>query len=223
MVVIGCGDPGLIDMYAEATGCQFPVYADPTRRLYSELGMVRSLALGTRPAYMSKGLLASSVASVVQGLKQIPKGLALKGGDQKQIGGEFLFEPDSVRSPVVSPFTEENKTLGDGVVTTQNGAEAVGENGAAEKKVENGTRHDDDGGPVEEKRVTWCHRMKTTRDHAEIPELMEVLGLDGHGQPIDDKKRWSKALNTRKGTGLSLASQMSQMQVGTTSSAAQEA
>ncbi len=32
--------------------------------------------------------------------------------------------------------------------------------------------------------MSWCHRMKNTRDHAEIPELMEVLGLDGQGQPV---------------------------------------
>ena len=69
--------------------------------------------------------------------------------------------------------------------------------------------NDNDEEPiVEEKHVTWCHRMKTTRDHAEIPELMEILGLDGQGQPIKDKKRWSRAIQERKGTGLSMASQM---------------
>ena len=26
--------------------------------------------------------------------------------------------------------------------------------------------------------VTWCHRMKNTRDHAEIPDLKKALGLD---------------------------------------------
>ena len=31
----------------------------------------------------------------------------------------------------------------------------------------------------ENERVTWCHRMKNTRDHAEIPEMRRVLGLDG--------------------------------------------
>ncbi|PVH70590.1 hypothetical protein DL98DRAFT_597695 [Cadophora sp. DSE1049] len=57
--------------------------------------------------------------------------------------------------------------------------------------------------PVEEKRVTWCHRMRNTRDHAEIPELREVLGLDGEGVSCKNKKRWTKALVERKGTGLS--------------------
>jgi hypothetical protein len=31
---------------------------------------------------------------------------------------------------------------------------------------------EDDGWKVE-----WCHRMKTTRDHAEMPELKKVLGI----------------------------------------------
>lgn len=26
--------------------------------------------------------------------------------------------------------------------------------------------------------VTWCHRMKNTRDHAELPEIKKVLGLE---------------------------------------------
>ncbi len=187
-------------MYATASNCPFPVYADPTRKLYDELGMIRSLALGSRPAYMKKSLLKSSLDSVVQGLKQIKNGLVTKGGDQRQIGGEFLFEPLDFHSPVTTPWNDtDEKKLG-----LANGTET----GAGES-----AKDDEESGDVEEKRVTWCHRMKNTRDHAEIPELMEVLGLDGQGQPIQDKKRWSKALGERKGTGLSMARQMSELQV----------
>jgi len=53
----------------------------------------------------------------------------------------------------------------------------------------------------EEKRVTWCHRMRNARDHAEIPELREVLGFNGAGISGKNKRRWAKALETRKGTG----------------------
>jgi hypothetical protein len=68
------------------------------------------------------------------------------------------------------------------------------------------------GNEGEDKVVTWCHRMKTTRDHVEIPELMEVLGLDGHGRPLTgDRERWERALRERKGTGTSLASQIREM------------
>ena len=68
---------------------------------------------------------------------------------------------------------------------------------------------------MEEKRVTWCHRMKTTRDHVEMPELMEVLGLgkDSPQQLLQsqrsaslgekEKQRWSRAVQERKGPELS--------------------
>lgn len=200
IAVIGCGAPELINSYIQETGCPFPVYADPTRRLYDELGMVRTLALGPRPAYMQGKSVAHTVISgVVQGLKQVKSGLVMKMGDQRQVGGEFLFEPaaPTLDTPISTPRSEEDKKL-----------ELAHEDDKPDG-------HADDP-KVEEKRVTWCHRMRTTRDHAEMPELMEVLGLDGTGAAIKDKKRWEKALQTRKGTGLSMASQMSRMSVDTT-------
>ncbi len=150
-------------MYIEATGCPFPVYADPTQRLYKELGMTRTLALGPRPEYMRKSMLYSMAKSLVQGLKQIKGGLVAKAGDLQQVGGEFLFEPvgDMTASPMGTPVLEDG----------------------------------------EEKRITWCHRMRNTRDHAEIPELREVLGFNGAGISGKSKRRWSKALETRKGSG----------------------
>ena len=127
IVAIGCGDPSLIDMYAAASASQHPIYADPTRKLYDELGMVCTLALGAAPGYMRHtSILASSLRSTLQGLRMIPRGLALKGGNQRQVGGEFLFE-------------------------TRAGVEAAS--------------------------VTWCHRMKSTRDHCEPFEIQDVLGL----------------------------------------------
>lgn len=242
IAVIGCGDPALIDMYAAETGCPFPIYTDPTRKLYAELGMIKTLALGPRPAYMSKSLLKSSLDSIVQGVKQIKNGLALKSGDQRQIGGEFLFEPVNLRSPEGSPVQEFTRKLGG---TTLNSAEkenavtsAETQDGNGQQQLQVDSEQDAQNAPatintnnkqhnrnasavtdndndeieephlVEEKKVTWCHRMRNTRDHAEIPELMEILGLTGQGKPSKDPRRWSKALETRKGTGLSLGRQM---------------
>lgn len=188
IAVVGCGAPELINAYVAQTNCPYPVYADPTRRLYNELGMVRTLAMGSRPAYMQNKTVAHTVMSgIVQGLKQVKSGLVLKMGDQRQVGGEFLFEPASmsVESPIATPSEEKNHPLD------------------LDEKTE--PPHG------EEKKVTWCHRMKSTRDHAEIPELMEVLGLDSQGMPTPTDKRWEKALKSRKGTGLSMASRMSRM------------
>jgi len=228
VVVIGCGTHELIDTYIKETGCQFDVYADPTRRLYDKLGMIRTLNMGSRPAYLQNKNVAQTVVSgVVQGLKHLKSGLALKMGDQRQVGGEFLFEPASMSldSPINTPQSdirrnpldeppprEEDEANADLMMngttttagTTQNGTGMPG-----------GFHHDESHHRIEEKRVTWCHRMKTTRDHAEIPELMEVLGLTSGGQPVvlkeKDEARYGKALRSRKGTGLSLASQMSRM------------
>ena len=126
------------------------------------------------------------MASFVQSVKQMKGGKALKGGDYQQVGGEFLFEPlegcVDTPSPLTSPADEREKQLGFGGL---------------------------DGQVGEEKRVTWCHRMRNTRDHAEIPELREVLGLDGEGLPGKDIKRWRKALRERKGTGFSSAGRRS--------------
>ncbi|KAI9784563.1 MAG: hypothetical protein M1839_001785 [Geoglossum umbratile] len=145
IVVVGCGSPELIHMYTEATQCPFPIYAEPTRKLYDQLGMLRTLSLGSKqPDYMRSSILAGVFRSMVQSVKAGSG--AIKGGDLRQVGGEFLFE---------------------------------------------------------EGKVVWCHRMKNTRDHSEIPELRRILGL-GHGPdektPSDASKDGAgKAAD--KGTG----------------------
>lgn len=133
VVIIGCGDPGLIEMYEKETNCQFPIYADPTRQLYQDLDMMCSSALGSQPAYIRKSMARVVGESMFQAMKYVPSGLAHKGGWYKQNGGEFLFE------------------------SLDGNVEMTGE---------------------EEEQVTWCHRMQTTRDHTEIPDLMRVLGID---------------------------------------------
>lgn len=209
ITVIGCGDPALIQMYADATNCSFPIYTDPTRSLFKTLGMTRTWEMGEKPAYIKKSFFSMTSGGVLQGLKNLPSGLATKGGDFKQVGGEFLFEPADLVTPISTPeATETNRSL----------------DNALEHQRKSGSAHEsEDLYGTEEKAVTWCHRMRTTRDHAEIPELMEVLGLDGNGKPIGDLKRWTMALQKRKGTGLSMASQMSKMSMGSTKSKPQAA
>ncbi|KAH7362586.1 AhpC/TSA antioxidant enzyme-domain-containing protein [Plectosphaerella cucumerina] len=197
ITVIGCGDPGLIQMYADSTNCPFPIYTDPTRSLFKTLGMTRTWDMGEKPAYIKKSFFSMTSGGVVQGLKNLTTGLATKGGDFKQVGGEFLFEPADLVTPISTPeAVETNRSL----------------DNALDHQRNSGSAHEsEDLYGSEEKAVTWCHRMRTTRDHAEIPELMEVLGLDGEGKLISDEKRWTMALQKRKGTGLSMASQMSKM------------
>jgi len=165
-------------MYQTVTQCPFPIYADPTKALYDALGMVRTLSMGERPEYQRRGNFKGVLNSIKQGLAQLGGGKVFMAGDLQQVGGEFMFEPVDVSTPICGAGNEV-----DPFAKNQNG-NVLGVEG-------------------EEKRVTWCHRMRNTRDHAEIPELREVLGLDGEGVPGKDKKRWVKALRARKGTGLS--------------------
>lgn len=122
--------------------------------------MSRTLSLGnTDPDYIQHTLVTGALKSIVQGLRRIRSGDALKAGDMKQVGGEFLFE-------VI------------GGVATENGK-------AATKK-----------GNTGKVQVTWCHRMRNTRDHAEIPAIRKVLGLDDeNGRPRPPpQRRWTMGL-----------------------------
>jgi len=53
----------------------------------------------------------------------------------------------------------------------------------------------------EEGKVTWCHRMRNTRDHAETLEVQKQFGLDSEKGPI--RKRWSTGLTEGLGRRLS--------------------
>ncbi|KAL8708647.1 MAG: hypothetical protein Q9220_006472 [cf. Caloplaca sp. 1 TL-2023] len=95
IVIIGCGQPEMIPMYIRETECPYPIYADPSKKLYAQLGMTRTLALGPRsPQYMQYSLPSAMVRAVYQGLKA-GRG-ALKGGDYWQVGGEFVLEDGQV-------------------------------------------------------------------------------------------------------------------------------
>ena len=132
-------------MYLETTGCAYPVYADPSRKLFDILGMARTMSLGDKtPEYMQASLSRIVVRSIFQGLRAGRS--MLSGGDFWQVGGEFLFEAG--------------------------------------------------GG------VSWCHRMRNTRDHAEIGETRKRLGLDG-GFVRVEKKRWTTGLAGGLGRRLS--------------------
>lgn len=103
--------------------------------------MVRTLSLGHKdPEYIRHSLVAGMMKSVVQGVKRLGEGDAFRGGDMRQIGGEFVFE--TTGGECDSSHRERNN------------------NNTADVK------------------VTWCHRMKNTRDHAEIQVIRRMLGID---------------------------------------------
>lgn len=58
-------------------------------------------------------------------------------------------------------------------------AESLGQSLASGTKVFSGGAYNQLGGEMlfEDGEVTWCHRMRNTRDHTEIAVLKEVLGV----------------------------------------------
>ncbi|KAJ5933431.1 hypothetical protein N7454_005760 [Penicillium verhagenii] len=92
IVIIGLGDPGLIDSYVTQTRCPFPIYVDPTMNLYTDLDMVTSVSLGARPEYFHKSMACVVAQSFVNWMKHMGTGLMTKGGNTGQNGAEILFE-----------------------------------------------------------------------------------------------------------------------------------
>ena len=94
--IIGCGSAELIPKYIQMTGsnipgCHFPFYADHSTKLYDALGLGQTLSMGdSRPSYQKKSVFGNALSSIKQALSS--GSLATKGGDFKQLGGEFLFE-----------------------------------------------------------------------------------------------------------------------------------
>lgn len=87
VLIVGCGAGSLIKGYRAETGCPYPVYSDPTGRIYDTLGMHKTLAMGKKPDYVKMGFLAAVVNGITGGLK----GGLTKGGDVTRVGGEWLF------------------------------------------------------------------------------------------------------------------------------------
>ncbi|KZF19743.1 hypothetical protein L228DRAFT_285680 [Xylona heveae TC161] len=162
IIVIGCGEPSLIPWYAETTSCPYPIYADPSGQLYQALQMTKTLSLGeTKPAYSPGTFVGTTLRSMKQMVMSGPS--IFKGGDFKQVGGELLIE------------------VGSGAATHTDIAEPLPykEYGSSEEeKTQTQTPHPATSGQDEQAHVVWVHRMQSTRDHTEVPELRKIIGLD---------------------------------------------
>ncbi|PGH11128.1 hypothetical protein AJ79_05075 [Helicocarpus griseus UAMH5409] len=95
VAIVGCGAPSLIAMYTDVTHCPFPIYTDPSSRLYSLFGMTRTLDRGTYvPEHNQASLATLVLRGITQGLKRLFAGDMLKSGAMQQNGGELLFEAE---------------------------------------------------------------------------------------------------------------------------------
>ena len=91
VVIIGCGQPNLIKQYAKDTVCPFPMYSDPTQKIYDAFGMIRTLSLAEKkPDYIKTSFLSNIAKSAVS---QLSAGFSMfQGGDIQQVGGEYLID-----------------------------------------------------------------------------------------------------------------------------------
>lgn len=70
---------------------QFPIYCDPSRKLYAKLNMMSNLNMGeTTPSYVKKGMV-EAVAAGVKNAVSSGANTMIQGGNPAQNGGEMLF------------------------------------------------------------------------------------------------------------------------------------
>lgn len=106
-------------------------------------------------------------------------------------------DPDYIRhtlvSGVVKSIAQGLKRIGSGDVLQAGDFKQVG--GEFLFEVTGGgmllTNSQPGNGALQRAEVTWCHRMKNTRGHAELPVLRQVLDL-GNAKG-DDRRRRSEA------------------------------
>ena len=171
IVVIGCGHPDLIPFYAETTTCRFPIYADPTRKLYDALGMTHTMSMGEKPpAYVHKSLFSVIVQSFYQLISSGRR--ALSGGHFSQIGGEFLFENGDVTWCHRMEHTRDHTEV---------------------PEIRKQLRLDDDGEQPPSRRKRWSSGLGTAG-------LARKLSLSSSRERSGSRKRNSLALSARDGS-----------------------
>ena len=91
VIIIGCGDHTLIGPYMEETSDIFPIYSDPSAKIYETLEMKRTWTGFTDPPPYSS---VSFPGALFKDLKQRWKRGwgALKSGSTDQQGGEWIFQ-----------------------------------------------------------------------------------------------------------------------------------
>lgn len=97
IILIGQGDYKMINPYKALYNCPFPIYSDPNKNhpLYKSLGMQSGSLFTKGPSLSTVSYLddMSIFDLFIMTLKNATKMPLRYGGDLKQLGGEFVFEP----------------------------------------------------------------------------------------------------------------------------------
>jgi hypothetical protein len=96
VIIIGCGDHSLIGPYMEETTDAFPIYTDPSGKIYETLHMKRTTQGFTTPPPYTPESFPSALGKC---FKQMWKRgwVALRGGNWDQQGGEWIFQRGKLR------------------------------------------------------------------------------------------------------------------------------
>ncbi|KAK5164667.1 uncharacterized protein LTR77_009873 [Saxophila tyrrhenica] len=97
LTIIGCGDVTPIPSWRTRTmhnilgaDTGFPVYTDPSRKLYAKLGMLSSMSTGdSTPSYVKQGPVKTALLSMKAAMMDPTN--VFSGGSPSQLGGEMLF------------------------------------------------------------------------------------------------------------------------------------
>ncbi|KAF5630321.1 oxidoreductase [Fusarium sp. NRRL 52700] len=107
IVIIGHGDPRTVDMYRIDTGCEFPIYTDPSEQLYKTLGMIQTWEEG--PPTME--FIAAGVSWAL-GKASSPQKILARLGLASLVGQNIWPELSSKLSPEASIVLPDDSSFG---------------------------------------------------------------------------------------------------------------
>ncbi|SCZ98714.1 BZ3500_MvSof-1268-A1-R1_Chr3-1g05570 [Microbotryum saponariae] len=102
LIIIGCGEFGLLDGYKALIDSPYDIYADPDLSVYTPLGMTRrtldqgKFGANNKPEYLVRSVNVvptafSNIVTSIRNVFKMGKPMA-NSGDIRQLGGEFVFD-----------------------------------------------------------------------------------------------------------------------------------
>ncbi|KAK4896157.1 hypothetical protein LTR27_006014 [Elasticomyces elasticus] len=113
VILIGCGQPSMIQVYKDRTKTPFEISCDPERKLYKTFGMTVNTESGPKkPDYIKDSMLAVTLRSIPNVLfSGFSPSWGPKGGDFSQNGGELYFVGGELRWSHVMQHTRDHAEI----------------------------------------------------------------------------------------------------------------
>ncbi|KAK4952652.1 hypothetical protein LTR10_009458 [Elasticomyces elasticus] len=113
VILIGCGQPSMIQVYKDRTKTPFEIFCDPERKLYKTFGMTVNTESGPKkPEYIKDSMLAVTLRSIPNVLfSGFSPSWGPKGGDFSQNGGELYFVGGEMKWSHVMQHTRDHAEI----------------------------------------------------------------------------------------------------------------